>query len=42
MTKLNVPVTQIVTAPSTGFLKYYVVSAVLGFLLVGFASWALT
>jgi hypothetical protein len=42
MTKLNLPVTHIAAGQSTGFLKYYAVSAVLGFFIVLFASWALT
>jgi hypothetical protein len=41
MTKLSLPPTRITADPSTGFLKYYAISALLGFLVVGFVCWAL-
>jgi hypothetical protein len=42
MTKLRVPVTHIATGSSSGFLKYYAISALIGFLAVGsIAYWVL-
>jgi hypothetical protein len=40
MTKLNVPLTEVTERTSPGFLKYYVISAVLGFLVVASACFA--
>jgi len=40
MTKLVVPHTQVTAGSPTGFLKYYAVAAVLGFVAVAFACLA--
>jgi hypothetical protein len=37
MTKLIVPHTHVAAGSSTGFLKYFAISAVLGFMAVAFA-----